>query len=412
MVLATQCPFCQTTFRVANDQLKLRAGLVRCGHCNEVFDGNAHLLPEHLSEHQSAGNWPMLPPAPPPPTITPAIARANAAAPNYGAPPAAALPDPDTMAEIQAAWDPVPSQGDFSPYPPPASTDAADALMIEGEDARDASSPAIDESKPEPELEPEPAAPRFDAIPLPLHPSTPWQDDAAQIDDSNQGFPRIGQDAVDARFAEFSPEDEIAHHAAAPERSGFDRAENAEDAEEAEDAAEQPDFIRKAQRRERWARAGHVLTIACCVLLVFAAMAQSIYLGRNRIVAALPSLKPLLAAACLPLNCTVGLQRQIDQLSIESNELQAAVPGEPALTLSLLLRSRGDTALAWPHIELTLNDDDEKPLIRRVFAPAEYLPAAQMIDAGIAPDAEQPIKLSFTLTQGTASGYRVYLFYP
>ena len=44
MALATQCPHCQTTFRVANDQLKLRAGLVRCGACREVFNGIEHLV--------------------------------------------------------------------------------------------------------------------------------------------------------------------------------------------------------------------------------------------------------------------------------------------------------------------------------------------------------------------------------
>ncbi|HWV64041.1 MAG TPA: MJ0042-type zinc finger domain-containing protein, partial [Oxalicibacterium sp.] len=45
MALATKCPHCQTTFRVAHDQLKLRAGLVRCGHCKEIFNGIEHLLP-------------------------------------------------------------------------------------------------------------------------------------------------------------------------------------------------------------------------------------------------------------------------------------------------------------------------------------------------------------------------------
>ena len=120
----------------------------------------------------------------------------------------------------------------------------------------------------------------------------------------------------------------------------------------------------------------------------------------------------VLIAACQPLRCTVGLQKQIDQLSIESNELQAATPDQPTLTMNLLLRNRADIALAWPDIELTLNDDDDKALIRRVFTPAEYLPSVQLIDAGIAADAEQAIKLSFAMTQGTASGYRVYLFYP
>ena len=44
MALATQCPHCKTTFRVAQDQLKLRAGLVRCGSCKEIFNGIEHLL--------------------------------------------------------------------------------------------------------------------------------------------------------------------------------------------------------------------------------------------------------------------------------------------------------------------------------------------------------------------------------
>ncbi len=44
MALATQCPHCNTTFRVAADQLKLRGGIVRCGACHEVFDGNAALV--------------------------------------------------------------------------------------------------------------------------------------------------------------------------------------------------------------------------------------------------------------------------------------------------------------------------------------------------------------------------------
>src|SRR5476649_2681667 len=43
MLLATKCPHCKTTFKVANDQLKLQSGLVRCGICNQVFNGIEHL---------------------------------------------------------------------------------------------------------------------------------------------------------------------------------------------------------------------------------------------------------------------------------------------------------------------------------------------------------------------------------
>jgi hypothetical protein len=215
-------------------------------------------------------------------------------------------------------------------------------------------------------------------------------------------------------------EDDPAHLEEAPElteRDGADEGgdpvdEAVADETAADETAEPPGFVRQAQRRQRWGRTGRILTAVSCVLLLLAALAQGVYLERNRIAAALPSTQPLLAAACLPLHCTVGLQPRIEWLSIESNELQASVPGDPALTLRLLLRNRGDTAVVWPHLELTLNDDDENALVRRVFAPADYLPAPQTVKAGIAAGAEQPVALTFTLAQGTASGYRIYLFYP
>lgn len=40
----TRCPGCQTIFRVTPAQLAVRAGHVRCGHCQQVFDGNANLI--------------------------------------------------------------------------------------------------------------------------------------------------------------------------------------------------------------------------------------------------------------------------------------------------------------------------------------------------------------------------------
>lgn len=45
MALATRCPHCQTAFKVANDQLKLHAGLVRCGSCQQTFNAVENLLP-------------------------------------------------------------------------------------------------------------------------------------------------------------------------------------------------------------------------------------------------------------------------------------------------------------------------------------------------------------------------------
>ncbi|HXZ08126.1 MAG TPA: zinc-ribbon domain-containing protein [Paraburkholderia sp.] len=44
MLLATRCPFCETVFRLQPAHLALRRGLVRCGHCHEVFDATSSLF--------------------------------------------------------------------------------------------------------------------------------------------------------------------------------------------------------------------------------------------------------------------------------------------------------------------------------------------------------------------------------
>ena len=51
--LVTECPHCQTRFRVTDHQLQLAAGRVRCGACLTVFQGVEHLVWDEPSEFQS-----------------------------------------------------------------------------------------------------------------------------------------------------------------------------------------------------------------------------------------------------------------------------------------------------------------------------------------------------------------------
>lgn len=46
MSLITRCPHCSTRYKVVPDQLRLASGWVRCGQCDQMFDGRAHLQPE------------------------------------------------------------------------------------------------------------------------------------------------------------------------------------------------------------------------------------------------------------------------------------------------------------------------------------------------------------------------------
>lgn len=42
--LATRCPHCQTYFRVTPQQLSLRDGMVRCGACRKIFNGEVYVF--------------------------------------------------------------------------------------------------------------------------------------------------------------------------------------------------------------------------------------------------------------------------------------------------------------------------------------------------------------------------------
>ena len=52
--MQTTCPECRTTFRVSQDHLGARRGMVRCGTCNAVFNAYDTLLPELESPPEEA----------------------------------------------------------------------------------------------------------------------------------------------------------------------------------------------------------------------------------------------------------------------------------------------------------------------------------------------------------------------
>jgi hypothetical protein len=175
---------------------------------------------------------------------------------------------------------------------------------------------------------------------------------------------------------------------------------------------EEPGFVVSERRRQRRRRILRIIMAIGSVVLLAALLAQSAHVFRNQLAARFPQTKPLLAQLCSLTGCQVLLPAQIDQVSIESNELQMQAANKDVFTLSLLLHNRSTVTQAWPNIELTLNDKDGKALVRRVLSPREYLPKDRNPAEGIAARSEQPVNVSFELKQLQASDYRVYLFYP
>ncbi|QXI37953.1 DUF3426 domain-containing protein [Pseudomonas xantholysinigenes] len=72
----TQCPHCQTSFRVTHHQLSVARGVVRCGNCLQVFNAAKQLLEQNRAAAQPTAPTPTVAqPASEPPAALPAAAE-------------------------------------------------------------------------------------------------------------------------------------------------------------------------------------------------------------------------------------------------------------------------------------------------------------------------------------------------
>ncbi|OIJ42183.1 DUF3426 domain-containing protein [Massilia timonae] len=389
MALATQCPHCGTLFRVAADQLKLRGGIVRCGACQQVFDGNAGLVDLNAP--------PSSPPSPPvaEPAITPGVpATDDTEQPIYTLEFDRALSPfgilPHATNEDQATVEP--------------DTDAAVAELPVDEEIVAAPPPdeGLDRHEPAPESAPEPAArqPAPDAPPLLLRESAGG---SPPIVSPAPALPPLPPKSPRARAAD-----------ARSRRSKLTPTRIEETPKLRVPEIDEPEFVRRGRQREQSSKAVRIAMVAGSILLLLALAVQAMVSFRDVLAARYPALRPALVSTCALFRCQVGLPARPDALVIETGELITL--GGNVYTLNTVLRNGGDLALAWPSIELTLNDADDKPLVRRVFGPRDYAPrmanASADNFAGFGARAEQPVKIHFRLEGLEPSGYHIAVFYP
>lgn len=280
MSLVTRCPNCSTTFRVQAAQLSARGGRVRCGKCNEVFDGLAQVVDDDRGEARD------------------------------GPSPQLALFDPLRLA---------------------AEAEQEAQLKAEREAAAKAASAA------------------YAARMLRARAMDPMEDEA-----------------------EFLAENE--------------------------------------------SRPGFVVLWSFISLLALAALAvQAAVHFRTELVLLAPQVRPQLEIACEILDCEVHLPRKPDLMSIESSELRFDPNRGGIIRLTALVRNRARFPQEYPALELTLLDERDEPVVRRILYPRDYLgtPDAQnKLAAGVAPGAEEVVSIEFDPLGLRAAGFRLYLFYP
>jgi predicted Zn finger-like uncharacterized protein len=220
-------------------------------------------------------------------------------------------------------------------------------------------------------------------------------------------------DGVNSLVAEAAPGAEAAATQDAepsPQLALFEAARKAPlAAEAANEETPAPEFLEADSpppRRWLWALAA---------LLAFAALGAQLALHfRTEIATLLPEARPHLAAACQALGCEMRLPRRAKLMAIESSDLQADGRRENVIVLNAVLRNQAPFVQEFPSLELTLTDERDEAVARRVLRPADYLSGAgsERIAQGIGAGADAVLRLSLDTSGLRAVGYRLYLFFP
>ncbi len=383
-LMRTRCPECATVFRVTSEQLRQKAGKVRCGHCQAVFNAFDHWLAE--SHDETPVGSPMA-----------EVAAIEQEAAPISSKPAASAPaveaeqfDPAATIVVGGDWQP---EEEFPGAPPPLeSPEPVDWPVAEP--------PAV--VIPPVETEPEvvaevasrdvPAA--FDAgetlvaTPadrIPLYTGEPpallaTADDAAETPEQSAQAAREAGLVAARELADSSAYNRWAAGTLASDGRGvFD--------------AEEP-------RRPRWP------FVVVGILLFITLAAQMAHHFRSELVMRLPSLGVVYAA----LGIAIPLPRNPALVSIETSDLQSD-NARGLFVLQATLKNRAAYAQAWPALELSLTDTNDTVVARRVMYAAEYLPPGTTTDA-FPPNVDIAVRLWIEAKELGASGYRLYIFYP
>jgi predicted Zn finger-like uncharacterized protein len=222
---------------------------------------------------------------------------------------------------------------------------------------------------------------------------------------------RRHEDFADARFDTHPPAEDSAGDLSVASLGEARIAPNVvidSDPDTGADPVDAPEFVRAAERQERWrgSRARSWLAVAA-LLLLLGLLGQLGHHQRDRLAAQWPATRPALAAWCAAVGCTIGAPRRIDDIVVESTSLtRAAVPD--AFRLAVVVRNRSALPLAMPWVDLSLTDAAGQLVARRALAPQDFRVASNTLGAGT----ELGLQAVLAVGTGRVTGYTVEIFYP
>ena len=408
----TQCPHCQTSFRVSHNQLSVARGMVRCGNCLQVFNAARQLL------EQNAAQQALL--APVPATVPEAIADVAAvepAAPETPAFETADAPQAPASAEPAAAptktWDNVDldldqldldrelarlEQREIQPsmefHPVPRREDSLSAKRDDpqSDDLLEAGlfgTPASEREREEPEAADEPVL-----VEPPLQLDTREPDDAPMPGDRTE--PSLSLDLPEPEEALPSrsrtvddehddPNDDTPRLSA---RDDIDQAPAEADDRRDPELGAIPDAPRPARNEALvdlvddplqldWQKprsnAGRRLLWLFLILLAAAALAGQYIWYHFDELARQDQYRPWFQQVCPTLGCEVPSKVDIARIKSSNLVVRSHPDFKGALVVDAIIYNRAPFSQPFPLLELRFADLNGQLIASRRFKPGEYL---------------------------------------
>ncbi|SDS23716.1 DUF3426 domain-containing protein [Pseudomonas granadensis] len=368
----TQCPHCQTSFRVSHAQLSVARGVVRCGSCLQVFNAAKQLLEQH------AGKDALTPIAP---------AQAEAPSPVVGETPApraisqkqwnASELDLDSLdldqelarleqREIQPVTEPGRTREDAlsarrdSPEPDDAAWPGS--LFSEPADERTSKPDGEPDIEAIETLEPERTEPSLSLEPVDL-------DDEPRIPQLRLHDP-IDPNARRERLSASDDSDDDDLPSIAPLRKKRERAEPGVRAEVLQDLTDDPLQLDWQKRRSPW---GRRLLWLLLVLIAAGCLAAQYIAYHFDELARQDQYRPWFQQICPQIGCTVPSKVDIARIKSSNLVVRSHPEFNGALVVDAIIYNRATFSQPFPLLELRFADLNGHLIASRRFKPGEYL---------------------------------------